>query len=178
MHKSHVPFIMSLDYKLLSDVFAVSTHKAFFFFLSIPHIHWVLSQVGLWQLSVHFSTKAYFGTTSLRTGWWNFSSLKSIPIDAEGSSSNSWDEKRKKSLWLIFGCGWFWFCFFQCPHPFPAGRVNHLILAGFSSLTCMCNVLWTARVLDWQKPFPHSWHLKGFSLEWMYLQGEHNSDAC
>lgn len=38
-------------------------------------------------------------------------------------------------------------------------------------LTCMCKVLWTARVLDWQKPFPHSWHLKGFSLEWMYLEG-------
>lgn len=35
----------------------------------------------------------------------------------------------------------------------------------------MCRVLWTARVLDWQKPFPHSWHLKGFSLEWMYLEG-------
>lgn len=36
----------------------------------------------------------------------------------------------------------------------------------------MWRVLWTARVLDWQKPFPHSWHLKGFSLEWMYLQRE------
>lgn len=40
-----------------------------------------------------------------------------------------------------------------------------------AGLTCMCRVLWTARVLDWQKPFPHSWHLKGFSLEWMYLKG-------
>lgn len=57
--------------------------------------------------------------------------------------------------------------FVQCPGPC---WVSHLILAGFSSLICMCNVLWTARVLDWQKPFPHSWHLKGFSLEWMYLQ--------
>lgn len=39
-----------------------------------------------------------------------------------------------------------------------------------SNLTCMCNVLWTARVLDWQNPFPHSWHLNGFSLEWIYLE--------
>lgn len=51
------------------------------------------------------------------------------------------------------------------------GRWRHFILAGFSSLTCMCNVLWTASVLDWQNPFPHSWHLKGFSFEWMYLEG-------
>ena len=29
-------------------------------------------------------------------------------------------------------------------------------------------ILWTAKVRDWQKPFPHSLHLKGFSLEWMY----------
>jgi len=36
--------------------------------------------------------------------------------------------------------------------------------------TCKCNVLWTAKVRDWQKPLPHSWHLKGFSLEWIYLQ--------
>jgi len=41
----------------------------------------------------------------------------------------------------------------------------------------MCSVLWTARVLDWQKPFPHSWHLKGFSLEWMYLQGKRGLSA-
>ena len=51
------------------------------------------------------------------------------------------------------------------------GRWRHFILAGFSSLTCMCNVLWTASVLDWQNPFPHSWHLNGFSFEWMYLEG-------
>lgn len=36
-------------------------------------------------------------------------------------------------------------------------------------LTWECKVLWTAKVRDWQKPFPHSSHLNGFSLLWMYL---------
>ena len=30
------------------------------------------------------------------------------------------------------------------------------------------SILWTARVLFWQNPFPQSSHLKGFSLEWIY----------
>lgn len=34
----------------------------------------------------------------------------------------------------------------------------------------MCRILWTARVRDWQNPFPHSAHLNGFSLLWMYLK--------
>lgn len=34
----------------------------------------------------------------------------------------------------------------------------------------MCRILWTANVLDWQNPLPHSEHLNGFSLEWMYLE--------
>lgn len=29
--------------------------------------------------------------------------------------------------------------------------------------------LWTANVLLWQKPFPHTVHLNGFSLLWIYL---------
>lgn len=33
-----------------------------------------------------------------------------------------------------------------------------------------CRILCTASVLDWQKPLPHSPHLKGFSLLWMYLK--------
>ena len=48
-------------------------------------------------------------------------------------------------------------------------------------LTCICKVLWTARVRDWQNPLPHSWHLKGFSLEWMYLWRRRErtwSDIC
>lgn len=62
---------------------------------------------------------------------------------------------------------------FGCPvSPLANTAWPHFILAGLSSLTCMCNVLWTANVLDWQKPFPHSWHLNGFSLEWMYLQSK------
>lgn len=40
-------------------------------------------------------------------------------------------------------------------------------LCGDSS---MCRILWTAKVLDWQNPFPHSVHLKGFSFEWIYLE--------
>lgn len=40
-------------------------------------------------------------------------------------------------------------------------------LCGDSS---MCRILWTAKVRDWQKPLPHSVHLKGFSLLWMYLK--------
>lgn len=40
-------------------------------------------------------------------------------------------------------------------------------LCGDSS---MCRILWTASVRDWQNPLPHSRHLKGFSLEWMYLR--------
>lgn len=40
-------------------------------------------------------------------------------------------------------------------------------LCGDSS---MCRILWTASVLDWQKPFPHSVHLNGFSFEWIYLE--------
>lgn len=51
-----------------------------------------------------------------------------------------------------------------------SGSAQHFTLAVLSSFTCECSVLWTARVLDWQNPFPHSWHLKGFSLEWMYLK--------
>lgn len=39
-------------------------------------------------------------------------------------------------------------------------------LCGDSS---MCRILWTAKVRDWQNPLPHSRHLNGFSLEWMYL---------
>lgn len=39
-------------------------------------------------------------------------------------------------------------------------------LCGDSS---MCRILCTAKVRDWQNPFPHSRHLKGFSLEWIYL---------
>ena len=42
-------------------------------------------------------------------------------------------------------------------------QIGHL--CGDSS---MCRILCTARVLDWQKPLPHSTHLKGFSFEWMY----------
>lgn len=34
----------------------------------------------------------------------------------------------------------------------------------------ICKILWTANVLDWQNPFPHSVHLKGFSFECMYLE--------
>lgn len=34
----------------------------------------------------------------------------------------------------------------------------------------MCRILCTAKVLDWQNPLPHSVHLKGFSLLWMYLK--------
>lgn len=34
----------------------------------------------------------------------------------------------------------------------------------------MCRILWTAKVRDWQKPFPHSVHLNGFSFEWIYLE--------
>lgn len=34
----------------------------------------------------------------------------------------------------------------------------------------MCKILCTAKVLDWQNPFPHSVHLNGFSLECMYLE--------
>lgn len=30
------------------------------------------------------------------------------------------------------------------------------------------SIRWTANVLDWQNPLPHSLHLKGFSLEWIY----------
>lgn len=56
-------------------------------------------------------------------------------------------------------------------------KIRHLTLDGFSSFTCMCNVLWTARVLDWQKPFPHTWHLKGFSFEWMYLRKKHKTNV-
>lgn len=41
-------------------------------------------------------------------------------------------------------------------------------LCGDSS---MWRILWTARVRDWQKPLPHSRHLKGFSFEWMNLRG-------
>lgn len=33
----------------------------------------------------------------------------------------------------------------------------------------MWRIRWTAKVLDWQNPLPHSLHLKGFSFEWMYL---------
>lgn len=33
----------------------------------------------------------------------------------------------------------------------------------------MCRILCTAKVRDWQNPFPHSPHLNGFSFEWMYL---------
>lgn len=33
----------------------------------------------------------------------------------------------------------------------------------------MWRLLWTANVRDWQKPLPHTSHLKGFSLQWMYL---------
>ena len=33
----------------------------------------------------------------------------------------------------------------------------------------MCKIRCTANVRDWQNPLPHSLHLKGFSLEWMYL---------
>jgi len=39
-------------------------------------------------------------------------------------------------------------------------------LCGDSS---MCRILWTANVLDWQNPLPHSVHLNGFSFEWIYL---------
>ena len=35
-------------------------------------------------------------------------------------------------------------------------------------LDSMWRILCTARVLDWQNPFPHSSHLNGFSFEWMY----------
>lgn len=56
------------------------------------------------------------------------------------------------------------------PSRTEPGR-NSVERPGKGRLTCMCRVLWTARVLDWQKPFPHSWHLKGFSLEWIYLEG-------
>lgn len=40
-------------------------------------------------------------------------------------------------------------------------------LCGDSS---MWRILCTANVLDWQNPFPHSVHLKGFSFEWIYLE--------
>lgn len=33
-----------------------------------------------------------------------------------------------------------------------------------------CRTLWTASVLDWQNPLPHSPHLNGFSFEWIYLK--------
>lgn len=49
-----------------------------------------------------------------------------------------------KKLAVVFGR-------FVYPVSWSPGLVaalNHLILAGFSSLTCMCNVLWTASVLD------------------------------
>lgn len=42
-------------------------------------------------------------------------------------------------------------------------------LCGDSS---MCRILCTASVLDWQNPFPHSRHLKGFSFEWIYLESQ------
>lgn len=38
----------------------------------------------------------------------------------------------------------------------------------------MCKILCTAKVLDWQKPLPHSLHLNGFSLLWMYLEKKWN----
>lgn len=46
-------------------------------------------------------------------------------------------------------------------------HVEHL--CGESS---MWSIRWTAKVRDWQKPLPQSVHLKGFSLECMYLQCE------
>lgn len=46
-------------------------------------------------------------------------------------------------------------------------------LCGDSS---MWRILWTARVRDWQNPFPHSRHLKGFSFEWMYLEKEEEAE--
>lgn len=38
----------------------------------------------------------------------------------------------------------------------------------------ICKILCTARVLDWQNPFPHSVHLNGFSFEWIYLKKKEN----
>lgn len=50
--------------------------------------------------------------------------------------------------------------------------VQNIIQYKLWQFTCKCNVLWTAKVRDWQNPFPHSWHLNGFSLEWMYLENK------
>ena len=35
-------------------------------------------------------------------------------------------------------------------------------------VSSMWRILWTANVLDWQNPLPHSLHLKGFSFECIY----------
>lgn len=143
--KSQVPFIKSLDYKPLSKVLARRSHKVFFFLgpFHIPHIHWVQCQVRLRQLSIHVSTKAYFCIISL-AGWGNISFLRSIPIEAEGSTPDSWDEK---GLWLFFDCCCLWSCFSSVPVP--------SLLAEWITWSWLASVPWPACVMFCGQP--ESW---------------------
>lgn len=147
-----VTFLFGLN---ACKVFVLSSHRGFSRSIS----HSTHPPASLPSQALITSTEAD-SVFSLRRGRWNISSLRNVCL------------LRRKSLWLFFGSSLVVLLFFQCPGRFLFFGLNYLTLAGFSSLTCMCKVLWTASVLDWQKPFPHSWHLKGFSLEWMYLRGE------
>lgn len=42
----------------------------------------------------------------------------------------------------------------------------------YCGLLTMCVALCTASVRAWQNPLPQTAHLKGLSLEWMYLKNK------
>ena len=43
-------------------------------------------------------------------------------------------------------------------------------LSIYLSISIYVSIYLCIYISTWQNPFPHSWHLNGFSLEWMYLE--------
>ena len=43
-------------------------------------------------------------------------------------------------------------------------------LSIYLSISIYVSIYLCIYLSTWQNPFPHSWHLNGFSLEWMYLE--------
>lgn len=85
----------------------------------------------------------------------------------------SW-QPSKCSKWCLFASLWVKRCVFK----FDLWLKLLLQTGHLWGDSSMCKILCTASVLDWQNPFPHSVHLKGFSFECMYLKNrKQNRDS-
>lgn len=95
----------------------------------------------------HMRTRARAFSQPHTSGW---SSL--LQIMSLGSCRNISSMRSDPSFQFLWSTGLqqLMLVFFTVwpTHQVPFTKLSHLTLDGFISFTCMCNVLWTARVLD------------------------------